>query len=160
MAEAKKAVFETVPVDSVRPHPKNPRRGDVEAIKESIRANGFFGALVVQTATRHILVGNHRWRAAKELGIESVPVLWTSVSDDEALRILLVDNRTSDLANWDLPDLAELLQAVPLEGTGYHAIDVKDLLQTLAGPKAPDEFADPEQDAVFEHECPRCGYKW
>lgn len=40
--------FATLPVDALEPHPDNPRRGDVDAIAESIRHNGFFGAVLVQ----------------------------------------------------------------------------------------------------------------
>lgn len=61
--------FEVVPIDSVRPHPQNPRRGNVDAIAQLIRANGFRGALVVQRSTGYILAGNPRWLAAKKAGL-------------------------------------------------------------------------------------------
>jgi ParB-like chromosome segregation protein Spo0J len=57
-----------VPVKKIIPHPKNARRGNISKIQDSIRHHGFLGALVVQKSTGHILVGNHRYKAAIALG--------------------------------------------------------------------------------------------
>ena len=142
-----KGTYETVPIDSLEPHPRNPRRGDLESIRASIRANRFFGALLVQRSTRRILAGAHRWRAAKLEGIKSVPVVWIEVNDAEALRILLADNRTNDLSGWDEDGLAKLLQDLSadggLEGTGFGDTDLDELLQVSAA----SEFQDAEGDS-------------
>jgi 3'-phosphoadenosine 5'-phosphosulfate sulfotransferase (PAPS reductase)/FAD synthetase len=136
--------FESVPIGSVQPHPKNARQGDIGAICESIKANGFYRPLVVQRSTTYILAGNHAWRAAAMLGMERVPVAYIDCDDETALRILLVDNRTNDLASYDDAALAELLQSLPsLEGTGYDAEALDELLADLgigaeeAEPEAP-----------------------
>ena len=118
--------YELAPVDAVRPHPKNPRRGDTVAICESIVTNGFYGAVVAQRSTGYILAGNHRWKAAKDTGAETIPVIWIECADDEALRILLADNRTNDLADYDTEALHRVIEDVlertgSLEGTGYDA---------------------------------------
>lgn len=57
-----------IPVDSLTAHPDNPNRGDLAAITASIQAQDFFGGIIVQKSTRHILAGNHRWMAVKQLG--------------------------------------------------------------------------------------------
>src|SRR6516225_797950 len=93
--------FGAVPVGELVEHPENPRRGNVEVIAESIAGNGFFGSLIVQRSTHHVLVGNHRLAAARQLGMATVPVLWVDVDDDRARRILVADNRTAELASWD-----------------------------------------------------------
>lgn len=130
--------IELVDIDSIHPHPRNPREGDVGAVVESFRSHGFFGTLVCQASTRTILVGNHRWKAAKAIGsIPKVPVAWVDCDDEEALRILLVDNRTSDLASYDNPALADLLKELlptemSLDGTGYD-LDALDDLNRLLG---------------------------
>lgn len=67
---------EMVPIDAIQPHPSNPRQGDVGAIVESIKANGFYRPLIVQRSTSYILAGNHSWQAARELGLVKVPVTW------------------------------------------------------------------------------------
>jgi len=46
---------ETVHIDNIKPHPANPNDGDVAAIAESIRQNGFYGRVVVRDSTGKIL---------------------------------------------------------------------------------------------------------
>ena len=106
--------YHLVRVDDLSPHPDNPRRGNVTAIGESMDDNGFYGALVAQKSTGHILAGNHRWMAAKEAGLDVLPVIWVDVDDERAKRILLADNRTNDLATYDESGLLELLEGLAL----------------------------------------------
>jgi len=148
--------YDRVPLDAIRTHPKNPRRGDIDAIAASIRANGFYGALVVQRSSGFILAGNHRFLAAKKLGFSSVPVLFVDVDDRVAEKILLADNRTSDLAEYDDEALAELLSSLAqddeLEGTGYDQAAVDALLDELSAdaPDALDEVLDAEDGDPIE----------
>ena len=119
---------ERVPLDRLRPHPENPRRGQVGAILSSIEAHGFYGAVMAQRSTGHVLAGNHRLLAAAEAGLAELPVVWVDVDDDEARRILLADNRSSDLASYDEAGLAELLGVLEdtnagLAGTLFDAND-------------------------------------
>lgn len=128
--------YELVPVGDLVLHGRNPRRGDVESIRESIRTNGFFGTVVAQVSSRQVLAGNHRLLAAREEGLAEVPVVWLDVDDAQAQRILLADNRTSDLGTYDTPLLAELLAEVSasvtgLTGTGYDDKAVHKLLAAL-----------------------------
>lgn len=140
----------------LKPHPRNPRQGDVGAIYQSIEANGFYGAIVAQRSTGYILAGNHRYKAAAEAGAKTVPVIWVDVDDETAVRVLLADNRTNDLASYDnavLADiLAELASGPGLEGTGYDGDDLDQLLTDLAGdePKqvVEDEAPEPPADPV------------
>lgn len=121
---------------SLKPHPDNPRRGDTERIKESIRANGFYGAVVVQKKTGLIIAGNHRVKAAIELGIDQVPVIEHDCDDATASRILLADNRTSDVAGYDEDTLRDLLidatRSNNILGTGYEPREVEAKLAALA----------------------------
>src|SRR5688572_4873994 len=91
----------TTPVRELAPHPENPRRGDLETIKASLRRHGQYQPLVVNRRTREVLVGNHRLIAAQQLGWETVAVTFVDVDDETAAQILLIDNRTSDLAEYD-----------------------------------------------------------
>jgi len=122
-----------VATDDLSCHPDNPRRGNVDEIRSSIRVNGFYGALVVQRSTGHILAGNHRFMAAQAEGLGKVPVIFVDASDDDAKAILVGDNRLSDLAENDPELLAALLQAIQtreqgLTGTGYSDDDLAALL--------------------------------
>ena len=124
------------------PHPSNPRQGDVGAIIQSIEANGWYGTLVAQISTGHVLAGNHRLQAAIHCGLDRVPVHWVDVDDDTAHRILLADNRTTDLATYDEHALADLLVEMGktgnLDGTGYDGDDLDDLLAELDQEWRPD----------------------
>jgi hypothetical protein len=152
--------YEMVPVDGLRLHPENPRRGRLDVIGESIAANGFWGAVVAQRSTGYVLAGNHRLRAALAAGIDELPVVWVDVDDDRARRILLADNRTADLAVNDNAALLALLEGVALTpaalaGTGYDPDTMEDLRAMLdVVPAAPpmDTFAHyaetPEEEAA------------
>lgn len=120
------------PINQLKLHPRNPRDGDIGAIAESIQQNGWFGTVVAQTSTGHVLAGNHRVQAAAALDIEKVPVHWVDVDDETGLRILLADNRTSDLATYKNEELAAVLERLAkkgkLGGTGYDGDDLDALL--------------------------------
>ena len=132
-------------LDELHPHPANPRQGDVGAIHQSIEANGFYGAVIVQKSTGYVLAGNHRMQAAAHAGATSLPVIEVDVDDATATRILLADNRTNDLSTYDQDALAALLtqlaKAGELDGSGYDGDDVDALLLSLETPTL-DELAE------------------
>lgn len=124
--------YEVVPVGRLKQHPKNPNKGNVGVIAESIEQNGFYGACVAQKSTGRILAGNHRWAGAKQAGAKTIPVIWLDVDDETALRIMLVDNRSSDLSTTDAELLAEVLKALPdVAGTGYTQDDYDALMGAI-----------------------------
>jgi site-specific DNA-methyltransferase (adenine-specific) len=121
-----------VPIASLLPYPGNPRRGNLDAIKQSLEVNGLYRPIVANRRTNQILAGNHTLRAAKELGWEEIAVSWVEVDEERAARIVLADNRTNDLAGYDNEALADLLIELPsLEGTGYDRDDLDTLLSDL-----------------------------
>lgn len=128
-----------IPVGSLTEHPDNYNQGDIGAISESMDAHGFMGAVLVQRSTHRVLAGNHRLRTATYKGAQTIPGFWLDVDDDEALRILAVDNRTARLAAFDEEKLVALLKTTAgsprgLEGTGYDGDDLDDLIQSLSPP--------------------------
>jgi hypothetical protein len=124
-----------VPIESVMPYPDNPRRGDVDALMESIQANGFYSTLLVQDSTGYIVAGNHRLQALSKLGATEVPIIRKEMSDEDARRIVLADNRTSDLSFYDDPTLFKLLDQMEgdFSGTGYDQASFELLLQGMEG---------------------------
>lgn len=67
-----------------------------------------------------ILADNHTWAAAQQLGWDQIAATFVDVQDEDAARIVVVDNRTSDLAGYDSELLADILEELPdLDGTGY-----------------------------------------
>jgi len=158
---------QVVPIDSVRQHPKNARRSDMESIKESIRENGFYGALVVQRSTNLILVHNHAWQAARELGHKTIPVRFYDCDDETAERIVLVDNRTSDRGTYDDRLLASALKSLAetpkgLAGTGYSPSDLAVLERALVPAVPPVDFPKFDEGAgsSLVHKCPKCGFRF
>ena len=146
--------YEMVGIESVKPHPKNPRQGDVGAISESIEANGFYGAIVVQRSTGYVLAGNHRLMAARAQGLSEVPCVWIDVDDERAVKILLADNRTNDLASYNDSVLAELLADLAntsdLTGTGYDGDDLDALIAEMARGGPEQEVPDAKLDQAAE----------
>ncbi|WP_329317908.1 ParB N-terminal domain-containing protein [Streptomyces sp. NBC_01262] len=130
-----------VPIGDLTPYYRNPRNGDLPSIAESLTVNGQYRAIVVNKGThtgRHneILAGNHTYAAAQQLGWEQIAVTWVDVDDDAAARIVIVDNRTNDLAGYDSVLLAEILSEIPdLAGTGYDRESVDRLLDDTSLPE-------------------------
>lgn len=147
-------VYRIADLSELTEHPRNPRQGDVGAISVSIERNGFYGALTVQKSTGYILGGNHRKKALAALGITRVPIIERDVDDETAMRILLADNRHSDLATYDDPLLLELLMEEAardnLHGTGYTGDDIDLLLGDMAADEARQAEADVQHGALTE----------
>lgn len=110
--------YEVRPIHDAKPYPTNVRRGDLEAIEESMIENGIYGAILVQRSTGFIAVGNHRWRVMERRGVTHVPMFLADLTDAQTRRIALADNRTNDLAGYDQPGLARELEAVIAESGG------------------------------------------
>jgi hypothetical protein len=123
-----------VPLSDLRAYRRNPRRGNLEAIKASLRRNGQYRPLIANRATMEVLVGNQTLRAMSGLGWREALVYFVDVDEEQAKRIVLVDNRTSDLAGYDTEELVDILRELgDLTGTGYEEDDLDRLLEEIAG---------------------------
>jgi hypothetical protein len=128
--------YVTREISTLQQHPKNPRKGNVALIQESIQHNGWYGVALVQKSTGYIIAGNHRVQAAQASGATKIPVLEIDCDDDTATRILLADNRTNDTATYEQESLAEILKELStaegaLDGTGYNIEDYDDIIAAL-----------------------------
>lgn len=126
----------SVPVADLHPYPGNPRQGDIGAICQSLETHGQYRPLVVNRRDRTVLAGNHTLAAAAALGWPEVLVTYVDVDDEQARRIILVDNRTNDLACYDEEQLLDLLHTLAvtpdqLDGTGFDLDDMDDLAVRL-----------------------------
>ena len=90
--------FEEVPVSAIRPNTHQPRRQFSEtSIKElaaSIREVGILQPLVIRSteAGFEMIAGERRLRAAKEAGLDRVPVLIRQAGEGESMEMALVEN--------------------------------------------------------------------
>lgn len=119
---------ETVSVNEIQTHPLNPREGDIGAIIESLSVMGQYRPIVANKRSKHVVSGNHTLQAAVQLGWEKVAVHWIDVDDIEEIKILIVDNRTSDLATYDSGDLHKLLTSTSMKGTGFSPEEASEIL--------------------------------
>jgi ParB-like chromosome segregation protein Spo0J len=144
MSDNIKVETEIVDITSLKPYPKNPRRGDVEEIAKSLKVNGQYKPIVINRRDSTILAGNHTWRAARSLGWTHIAVTYVDVDDYGAQKIVLADNRTSDMSSYDDSKLLELLESLPtLDGTGFKDVDIEQLQTLLSGEGA---FTAPNND--------------
>jgi len=139
---------ENVPIDSIKAHPSNPRIGDIAAIAESLQVNGQYSPIVVWGDT--IIAGTHTWKAAKSLGWKEIAITKFDGTEDDALRVLITDNRTSDIASYDNSLLLDLMRSLPdLEGTGYDISYLDELDGVFSDPSgggvAPSLVDEPEE---------------
>lgn len=98
----------SMPIGDVVPYDRNPRFNDaaVEAVANSIREFGWRQPIVVD-ADGVIIVGHTRFKAAQSLGLTEVPVLVAAdLTPEQVQAYRLADNRTGELAEWDMDLLA------------------------------------------------------
>ena len=88
----------TVNLNDIEPNRAQPRKDfDQEALSElaeSITEHGLIQPIVVskEGSTYRIIAGERRWRAARMLGLDEVPVIIKELSDLEAMQIALIEN--------------------------------------------------------------------
>ncbi|RMF21476.1 MAG: chromosome partitioning protein ParB, partial [Deltaproteobacteria bacterium] len=146
-------------IDDVRPYEANPRLNDaaVDAVAESIRRFGFRQPIVVD-GDGVIVVGHTRWKAARKLGLAKVPVhVAKDLTPEQARAYRIADNKTAELAEWDLellPAELEELQAldVDLSLLGFDEKELASLLDTDVKPGLtdPDEVPEPPDEPVTQ----------
>ncbi|PWB66963.1 MAG: chromosome partitioning protein ParB [Bradyrhizobiaceae bacterium] len=108
-----------VPIEFVKPNPRNPRRvfaeAELEELAASIRERGIIQPILVRTVAGamdqyEIIAGERRWRAAQRAGVHDVPIVLLEVSDREALELAIIEN----VQRTDLNPLEEAM--------GYQAL--------------------------------------
>lgn len=124
-------------LSDIKPYKKNPRKITDEAIEkvaESIRANGFNQAIVVDQKGI-ICVGHTRYLAAKKLGLKKVPVFKRKFTAEQFRKYNIADNKTGEFSSWNLPELRTEIKAIKskfsIEGLGF---DVEQIESLVNGP--------------------------
>ncbi len=92
--------LQDIPVARIRPNPLQPRqRFGEEALAElaqSLQAHGMLQPVVVsrlpEAGAYQLIVGERRWRAARQAGLAAIPALIRPTGSREALEIALVEN--------------------------------------------------------------------
>jgi ParB family chromosome partitioning protein len=90
-----------VPIEFLRPNPRNPRKNfdvsNLEELAASLREKGLIQPIVVRPLAAvpdnyEIIAGERRWRAAQMAGLHDIPIVLMEVSDREALELAIVEN--------------------------------------------------------------------
>ena len=90
-----------VPIEFLRPNPRNPRRdfsgAQLDELASSIKERGIIQPIAVRpvrggSESYEIIAGERRWQAAQRAGLHDVPVVVLDVSDVEALELAIVEN--------------------------------------------------------------------
>ena len=103
-----------IAIANLREYENNPRNNDsaVDAVAESIREFGFKVPLVID-GNNMIVCGHTRVKAAKKLGMETVPcIIANDLTPEQIKAFRLADNKTGELAGWDFAKLEEELAAL------------------------------------------------
>ncbi|MDL2285329.1 ParB/RepB/Spo0J family partition protein [Desulfovibrio sp. OttesenSCG-928-F07] len=134
-ATAESTPAQKLPVTSVIPNPKQPRRefntAELESLAESIKAHGVLQPILVRSIggsrppKYEIIAGERRWRASQLAGLKEVPVSIKELSDQETLAIALVEN----LQREDLNALEESMGILQLKNE--FGLSQEDLARTL-----------------------------
>jgi ParB family transcriptional regulator, chromosome partitioning protein len=93
------ASFAELPVESIVPNPRQPRRVfDEDAMAElvhSVQEVGLLQPVVVRSAGPdrfELIMGERRWRATREAGLATIPAIVRETGDDAMLRDALLEN--------------------------------------------------------------------
>lgn len=112
--EIKQRPIQLIELKKLKLNPKNPRKNDgaVDAVVKSIKKFGFNVPLFCDTSFT-VYCGNTRLKAARKLKLKAVPcIIADDLSADEIREYALIDNKASELAEWDTElleqELAEL----------------------------------------------------
>jgi hypothetical protein len=106
---------EKVKIDSIKFFPKNARvhrKKNLDSIRESLKRFGQVEPLVIQKSTAFVLGGNGRLEAMRSLGWQEASCVFVDISDKEALALSVALNRTSELSEWDIEALQDVMSYV------------------------------------------------
>jgi ParB family chromosome partitioning protein len=96
-----------VPIEFLKPNPRNPRRSfseaELDGLAASIKERGIIQPVIVralEASSDHyeIIAGERRWRAAQRAGLHEIPIVPLEATDSQALELAIIENvQRSDL---------------------------------------------------------------
>lgn len=128
-----------MPVGELIPYENNPRKNDeaVDKVALSISAFGFKVPIVVDS-NNVVVTGHTRLKAAKKLGLSTVPVIMADDLTEEQIRAFrLADNKVAEFSSWDEEKLMKELE------------ELGEMDMSLYGFVFPDDSEEDEQDDTY-----------
>ena len=132
---------ETAEIDSLKPAHYNPRqisREELDKLSKSIKQFGFVDPALVRKADNMIVGGHQRIKAAQELGLKEVPVIYLDISENDAKLLNVALNKIS--GDWEEEKLTALLAELRFMDdvdellTGFDDDELDQLLADLEEP--------------------------
>jgi len=127
-------------VSVLQEYENNPRNNDeaIKAVANSIKEFGFKVPIVI-TSDNVIIAGHTRLKASVSLGLEEVPcIVADDLNEAQIKAFRLADNKTAELATWDLSRLEEELAGIDMDMLQFGFEEMEELL--------PDNAADDDFD--------------
>jgi len=171
---------QNIPLAEIKPYWRNPRNNEkaIAAVKKSIESYGFNSPLVIDKENV-IIAGHSRYKALMELGHKTAPCVVVDLPSAKAKEYRIADNKTSELASWDMelliPELREIGDLSDMS-VFFENIDLDNLLKITSTGKLPtaEQISDKEElmNAQFsklseakqanyvEVGCPECGHEF
>lgn len=123
-----------IKISLLKPWADNPRINDeaVEAVVKSIESFGFNVPILCDQQLT-IIAGHTRWKAAKKVGMISVPAIVLEVTEAQRKAFAVADNKTAEIAKWDYVKLRNVLKElkrkkINLSSLGYSQAELMALL--------------------------------
>lgn len=137
-----------VKISDIKPYAGNPRKNKaaVDAVAESIKQCDYIAPIIVDE-NMEVLAGHTRLKALKKLGRKNVEiVVKAGLTEEQKRKYRLLDNKTNELAEWDIPQLAIELEGLDFEGLDidWGIPDVSAELDT----EEPEDYAESTQSRV------------
>ena len=125
--EFKKLNVTQMKVSDLGEYENNPRKNDdaVNAVARSIKEFGFKVPGIIDS-NNVIIAGHTRVKACKQLGITEVPcVIADDLTEDQIKAFRIADNKTAELAEWDLDKLNEELMFIDMDMSQFGLEDLE-----------------------------------
>ena len=152
---------EKIKLNKLKPDDKNARKHNAKNISELERSLKDFGqhrALVVQRSTNKILIGNGMYQAMLNLGFDEADVYFVDDDDKTAIKRAIADNRTGELADWDVDMLnglmADFVKLGDFDIPGFSDDEMKFIaaVDVDSADKAVESETEPEDEGYYGDE--------
>ena len=129
-------MLKKIKLKDLTPFDRNPRINEkaVDRVLESLKFNGYVSPIVVNEIghpfEQHVIAAGHtRWKALKKFGSDEVEVfVYKFESEKHFVRYNIEDNKTSEFAEWDDQELANLSAEfeIDLDEMGFEDFDIEE----------------------------------
>lgn len=141
----------------IHPYEKNPRKNEkaVQYVANSIKEFGFKVPIVIDK-DGIIVAGHTRYKAAEQLGLETVPcIVADDLSDNQIKAFRLADNKTAEFAEWDFDFLDEELNDIMDLDMGDFGFSDEEIDWSGVEDIHEENYEAPEKAKL---KCPSCGH--